>query len=344
MNAKYVKLNILCMTKKHFVVFLLILFSEILTVLCLFFSYGLFFNTRETVGKIESDRFIYSYTLPSTPNIKSSMLSLMETLGDDLSSFDLYIIGNTENDETLFGGVYYDNGNDTGIDSPDEQNVCRLSDEYSSLVKDGKIKLGNSFFIPKLETMEYTQFIIQLSSLTDDFHGSSLLLYMKTQPTIERINRLNQICSDLLGATCESSPEASDLMEVQLNNSFYVSSFLIVALVLINLSIYFRYIITLRRKQMRIMMICGASNISITVIYLIESLIELFAGFVVGFILYRYFLLDIAAKYYPLFPSYYSTKTYSITFLVYMTTSVLILSLSFVPLIKKLVSAGERRE
>ena len=74
MKTKYVKLNILCMVKKHFAIMLFILFSEILTVLCLFFSYGLFYNTRETVGKIESERFIYSYTLPNTPNIKTSKM------------------------------------------------------------------------------------------------------------------------------------------------------------------------------------------------------------------------------------------------------------------------------
>ena len=340
----YIGLNIACLIKKHSYIFIMIIMSAMLTSLCLFFSYGLFLNTRENIGAMDADRYVYKYTLPGKNNLIESLNTLNTELGDSLDHIDLMITVKDKNGTEHKAGAYSDM--DSSIFS-DGRYSCYLSsdaaylmDSENTVIFDGirykaNVKNASEF---------YREAALPMGSLTNEAVGTQMMIYVKTQPTVESVDKTNEMMHRLFGAKSEYLPKARSLMDKQINNAFYVFSFVIVLTVVINLSLYFKYIISIRVRQIKVLMICGALRIHIICIQILEALLELLVGYIAALILYKAFLLEILISFYPSFDYYFqSSKLYVESLVVYLAGAVLVLIFSLVPYLNSLI-IGKREE
>lgn len=332
---KYIKLNLSNMISKHLMILIMIVFSAIMTSLCLFFSYGLFINTRETIGKMEQDKYYYYYTYPAAHELPAKLAKLEEKIGDDLDHINLYIKVKDKNGEEHKASAASVLDSSEGV-----SHICRLSHLLESLVDNGTICFDGVEYRPEIFNAEkmYGDVALPLKSITDNAESRSIELYIKSQPTAARTDEINTLMAELFNAESKKVPEPRSLIDDQINHTFYAFSFIIVMIVVINLSMYFKYIINIRKKQIRILFICGAQRSQIETIYRLEAATELIIGYGIAYLIYNYLLLDIIVKYYPNFKDYYSDKLYLVTLLLYILGSMLILFLTLDPYVKKLIA------
>ena len=344
---KYIWKNISVLLKKHIGISIMIILSEIATVLCLFFSYGLFYNTQETVGQLEEDYYVYWYqasqTERGTNGLKSKFKELTDYLGENFKYVNIYLELKLENGEIVSPSTYLTEANIKELEKNNEP-VLYLTKEYEHLVNDGKITIEGKKYnaVVTQKTQENNIAItIPLSSLNDEFYCKSFMLTVKNRPTKQSIDDLNEKCFELFSAICETSPEPVNLLEVQINNSFYLYTFLIVIIVTLNLSVFFRYILSLRRKMIHVFIISGAEKSSVLMLFTIEAIISMTIAYGVAYLLYNSIILDLLARIYPAFPSYYTSSFFIITMLMYIAVTVIILMIMYSPFIRK-IAKNER--
>ena len=348
---KYVFKNISALIKKMPGLAILIFLSELLTVLCLFFSYGLFYNTQETVGQLDEDYYVYwfhpSQTEKGTNCLKPKFKELTDYLGDNFNFANIYIDVELENNKNITVSTYLTNSNIKDL-SRNEKPVFYLAKELAEIYRDGKISIDGKLYeavLTKNSSQEDDQhpvmpIIFDLSGLPDDLFCTDFMLTVKNRPTVQSIDELNDKCMDLFGATCTDAPEPVKLMEVQINNSFYLYTFLIVVLVTLNLSVFFRYILSLRKRLIEVFIISGATRSDTLGIFIIEAIISMSAAYGLAYILYNEFILGNLSTIYPYFANYYNSKFYAVTFLMYLVVSVIILAVMYAPFIRRTMRGG----
>lgn len=324
---RYVRLNIRTMICDHTFIFIMLILSATVTSLCLFFSYGLLCNTKEQIGIVESDRFYYEFSLKGSADLSSEIESFKAELGDELDRISVYANVKDINGEPHKVGFY---------SSLDGEDTFKVSSMLYKLVNDDKVIFDGVEYNAELSA-DVGSAALPLRTITDKAEVTSLNLYTDTQPTDTRVKEITRLAKELFGAECVIAPEARSLMNEQLNNTFYGYALVIVMIVVINLSMYIKYILKLRRRQIKILVICGAQRYQVILIQLAESVIEMLIGFIMAFAAYKLFILDIITKYYPHFTDYYNAKIYLRTFLIYLVGSSVVLLMTVEPYVSKMM-------
>ena len=346
----YIPLNIKSFWNTHKGMFILMMCSEIAAVICLLFSYGLFLNTRQTSGELKDDQRTFSYNLCSLTEdgdtdyssaqdgMKTKLDSLTNYLGKDFDSLTLYLKVTDKTGELHSATCYYTPNEKDTLFSGKNGFVCNASNTAAkTLGKNGFITLdGTKYEINKTDDYN-TDFIMPYSALTDKSLGVSFTFMVTEQPTKEKIDSITEKCYEIFGVSCSAAPEASQLLTVQINNMFYLYSAVITLIVVINLSLYFKYIFKTKKHEMYIFKLCGGTSKDISRIFTTETMIELIVGFVIGLAAFHNIGLTLCAKIYPNFKSYYSPKVYIIVFAIYLLVSWITVKAITDPYVKKLL-------
>ena len=340
----YVCLNLRGMLKNHLGIFLLIMISEIAAALCILFSYGLVMKMQDDNEERNGDMFFYKYSLNNVTGIADKSKEFIESLhGDvDIIDFDLYVTDK-------YGGVRTCAGS---LEAGGRPNCCVLNDGSMELLENGKVMIcGVEFEVAEIKEdgrgfklhdggMAY-DLGLNLPDVPEAAVATEIRMDIISKPTSEKVDYINQKAKEIFNANVEYSPKPIDLMEEQQNNTFYAYAFVIVMIAVMNLAMYFRYIVGLRKKQIRILTVCGATPDKVKNIFLIENLIELIAGYLLAFLIFRFGLFRLLLNYYPDFEDYYSGKVYLMTFAIFAVGSMLILMLLISPGIRKAAAAGK---
>ena len=342
MIYNYIKLNIHNILKNHLGLFLLIMISEIAAALCILFSYGLIMKMQEENSDLNSDMYFYRFDLKNETGIGEKTRRFIGSMNGDLDSLVIVLNVTDRNGMKRTGG--------TGLRNDIAQYSCILNESVKYLIEDGKVLIcGAEFDVAEIEQDGrrgldgmWCDFWFPLSSVPETAVGKELQFDIKSRPTLERVNYITQTIKEIFNADVLYTPAPIDLMKKQQNNTFYAYAFIIVMIAVMNLAMYFRYIVGLRKKQIKIFTACGATPEDINRIFLFENLIELVTGYAAAFLIFRFGLFKVLLKFYPAFEDYYSAKVYLITFAIFTVGSLLILMLLISPSIRKAAAAGER--
>ena len=343
----YIKLNIRNMLKNHLGLFLLIMLSEIAAALCILFSYGLIMKMQEENSDLNSDMYFYRFDLKNETGIGEKTRRFIGRMNGDLDSLVIVLNVTDRNGMKRRGG--------TGLRNDIAPYSCILNESVKYLIEDGKVLIcgtefevaevkrdGNSARGEYVDGGMWCDFWFPLSSVPETAAGKELQFDIKSRPTLERVNYITQTIKEIFNADVIYTPAPIDLMKKQQNNTFYAYAFVIVMIAVMNLAMYFRYIVGLRKKQIKIFTACGATSEDINRIFLFENLLELVAGYAAAFLIFRFGLFRVLLKFYPAFEDYYSAKVYLITLAIFVVGSLLILMLLISPSIRKAAAAGER--
>ena len=332
------------MAAKKTSMLILIFVSEVIAVLCLFFSYGLFMNTMRDVGQVEEDSFYYLYSFKFSDGdetgLKAGLENFMEYLGDDLRELDISYYTHTESGEQVRAESFYYSDTEAAI----KDGEARIAAEQKDFVRDGFITLDGEKYKVVKDYSEAGKVILPISAIKQKSCPYDLLIGLGSTPTKAKVAEINDKAAELLGAVSYVSPKPQDLMRYQLDNTFYLYSFIITLIVLLDLSMYFRYILSLRRKMIKVFTFCGAGRGEISLIFIFENLTGLALAFLLALLIFKGRLLSVFEGFYPEISGYFGSGIYFKTFLLYMAASVIVLIVTVIPSVTKAASAGERSE
>ena len=360
-TIRYILINIRKFFQYHKMLFILMIVSGIISTICLLFSFGLFQKTRQRSGVLTSEETFFCFdfyreegVVEIQKDMKSKVEQFRQFLGNDLDTQNnsmniLYRTFSDNEDKSFAASSYYYSYSNRFSPQEIKENkyMCDIHECYLEYVKDGMIELsGNKYKVTNIRYGEeaFRFIIFPIESIPENSMLTSVSFDLKEQPTKEKIEEIQNKFTELFGVSVPILPEAKDLMDVQINNMFYLYAVLIAIIIVLNLSLYFNYIFNINKREMRIMKLCGATSKNVSLIFISETMIELIAGYIIGNILFSLGALKIIRRSFINFDKYYSSQVYIITFLIFIFVSLIIVSIITVPYVNKVLSTDNRRE
>ncbi len=131
--------------------------------------------------------------------------------------------------------------------------------------------------------------------------------------------------SDFQGLAQLESMALPNVDQIYLYNTIIIISVLIALVSSMNFAILYRYILTTRKKELRIFRICGMTRLRAVVTYITECLFITLPVYFCGVFLFAKGLLPIAKQYFYYMYQSYSKEIYGTLFAIYYGVSFLIL-------------------
>lgn len=353
----YIFINIKSYVINHKSMFFLLICSITAAVIGLLFSYGLFLNTRNSSGEATSNQRCFNYSMTIydengeygeayavQTNMKSNLDELLKIFDDDLVEIDISLQMADKNGKLHSTSCYYTPDNSNDLFNGKKGYILNAQTQAAeNLAENGVITLdGIDYEVNQTNDDYVIDFIIPYEAINDDCLGLSLLIKLDDQPTRERVDEINDKCYELFNITYSSVPEASQLLKTQLNNMFYLYCGIITLIIIINLSLYFKYVLKTRSRQIFVFRACGGTSSSISIIFILEIIVELTLGFGLALLIFHSLGLPLCDKFYDSFSSFYSSKIYLVTFIIYLVVSCMAVAFITQPFIKKILNVRSK--
>ena len=301
-----------------------------------------------------SQKYINIDNLHTFKEIKSKINEVIETGINDLLYYEIYgYTDDTQNTSFLaIGGdgewlkkyrseIY---GNDNKISIKKSPYV---ETSYQNLKQGDKITIGSTEYIvseikdkTSMPPDSKTSLFFMYDATDDSFRVKTIHLRVKDtteQKDIAKIQRkINEVFRDDMPKV--EPPEPKPLLEKQFNNMIYVLSFIMIAVVILNISRLYTFIMSTRKKSLAVFSICGASKFTIFAMYISEIFITLLASFIMGFLIFRFGLLGIISSIYPSFLEFFTFRIYLMIFGIYMTVGLIVMTANIIPIVRKSVT------
>ena len=184
--------------------------------------------------------------------------------------------------------------------------------------------------------------------LTENCDDSFIVTYFRIQVddalTGDELGHISDLIrSEFSGYTDNiQDPEPKPLIEKQFNNMIYVVSFILMAVMMLNLSRLYTYILAKRKNELTVYSLCGGSKVKIFDIYICEILLTLTVSYVIGFLLFRFAVMGMIGAVYPSFLTFFEPHICAVILGAYIIFGGIVMGLSIAPMINKSVTALRR--
>lgn len=219
-----------------------------------------------------------------------------------------------------------------------------LKDTFRDCSEGDKVKINNTeYTVSSVETVPYdessdTAYKMRISDMDDDFMVCSVSILADNASSKQKKQIYETIQKEFLDLTNDiKEPEPEPLLKKQFNNMIYVVSFIIMAVVFLNISRIYTYILSKRKKTLMISSLCGGNRLQMFAIYISEIFITLVVSCIIGFLIFKYLLSGLISCLYPSFESFFTADIYLLVFGVYIVFGLLIMTLNIIPMIRKSV-------
>ena len=317
-------------------IYLLILLTQIISLLCVFVCCGLIYNafTKYKEASFES-RCIYAEFI---------------NVHDDTAS-----------DEEKFGGGMRFDEFQKGLDSIKEL----FENNKANILIHGRIKLGGEYlsasvFYNGIAGSEYQPYdiVATLDGYSTGDHinidglkyriaapsetsaicfptGSNtppsvvpcdIQIELEHQPTYKECKAITDRITMLFDPINIAEPENLKLLDVQMNNTQVALSAVMLVIASLNCGICYSYINESRRKQFAIYKICGAKSSNCFMVCIAEAAMYMAAGFALAYLVFEYLLKNILLSFYPNIEGVYNAKMYVCVLLAYAVITLAVMS------------------
>lgn len=321
-------------------IYLLILLTQIISLICVFVCCGLIYNTftKYKEASFES-RCIYA--------------DFINVYDDSLSD-----------EEKFGGGMRYDQFQ-KGLDSIKEL----FENNKANILVHGQIKLGDkdlsvSVFYSGITGSDYQPYDIVATldgySTGDhinidgtNYHIAApsetsaicfptgentppsvvpcdIQIELKHQPTYKECKAITDRITMIFNPINIAEPENLKLLDVQMNNTQVALSAVMLVIAALNCSICYSYINNSRRKQFAIYKICGARACHCFAVCIDEAALYMAAGFAVAYLIFEYLLKNILTSFYPSIDGVYNAKMYVCVLAAYAVITLAVMSWSII--------------
>lgn len=203
-----------------------------------------------------------------------------------------------------------------------------LRGEYleKNLLDDGKVLIGNQEFqIIGLQNGIGTGYLSITSVNEDSVLLDEIELRFKDNISLREINLLNDAAQKCFDNRVISNYELEDTEE----NSYLYNTILLLVLVVslvaaFNFCALYHYIVTTRRRTLKIFRVCGLSHRKSIGLCLGECSILSVGTYLITLFLFRFLLMPVLAENRDVFDFHYKAEVYLVLFLIYFVSSFLL--------------------
>lgn len=334
-------------------IYLLILFTQIISLLCVFVCCGLIYNafTKYKEASFES-RCIYA---------------------DFINVYD-----DTLSDEEKFGGGMRYDEFQQGLNSIKEL----FENNKANILVHGRIKIGGEYlsasvFYNGITGSDYQPYdiVATLDGCSTGDHinidGTNyriaapsetsaicfpvgentpqsvvpcdIQIELQHQPTYKECKAITDRITMLFDPINIAEPENLKLLDVQMNNTQVALSAVMLIIAALNCGICYSYINDSRRKQFAIYKICGAKSSDCFAVCISEAVMYMAAGFALAYLVFEYLLKNILTSFYPNIEGVYNAKLYICVLAAYVMITLLVVSFSTIKYTNRSI-AEERKQ
>ena len=211
------------------------------------------------------------------------------------------------------------------------------------------LKLGNTEYkINQISYGEHGNVGTEFTMRSEDIDDTFTVIYMRIQVDDTLTGDELGIISDMIqkefqGLTTNfEEPKPKPLMEKQFNNMIYVVSFILMAVMMLNLSRLYTYILAKRKNTLCICSLCGGTKAKIFAILLTEIMLILIFSYIIGFLIFRFGIMQMIGTIYPTFLAFFDLRICTIILGSYVIFSTFVMSLCILPMINKSVNELRR--
>lgn len=236
--------------------------------------------------------------MPKYYDIENRISELLKYTDNELEF--LYLSGVCQDDDMAFSvGTYFGNSSDdneyklySNVSNSNEPIVIVNSafmDEQGFLCKKNDIiKIGDTDFkVEDISAKMTNSYFIPNKFIPEECKIDHIQLMLKEQPTELRAQEISNKFIELFGKPMAfDSPEIKDLVNEQTGNMYIVVSIIIMIIVSLNISLYYKYIFDRRIRQNGIFRVCGARPFSVFLIHLYEMVIENLFSLLVSYFIF----------------------------------------------------------
>lgn len=292
------------------------------------------------------------YELPRYGDIKGKIEKILSSVGRHY--VDMVLTGFTSEDIIDYYSV-------SGPESFVKKNYPKLKDGGIEIylgkpagiidVSEGdKLKLDGTEYAVASVTQKTTRGDIEPLCwlLTENCDDSFIVTYFRIQVddtlTGDELGHISDLIrSEFSGYTDNiQDPEPKPLIEKQFNNMIYVVSFILMAVMMLNLSRLYTYILAKRKNALAVYSLCGGSKVKIFDIYICEILLTLTVSYVIGFLLFRFAVMGMIGAVYPSFLTFFEPHICAVILGAYIIFGGIVMGLSIAPMINRSVSELRR--
>lgn len=220
--------------------------------------------------------------------------------------------------------------------------------KYQNLIVGDNIKICNTeYTVSKIiekpmEPPDISTFIqINAKSIDDQFTVHWIAFTLKNETDQNGIARVNDAIRKNFGDMSPKidEPQPPPLMEKQFNNMIYVLVFIMILVVLLNVSRLYSYIMSTRVKALAVYSLCGSSKIKLFVIFLSEIILLLLISFIFGTVLFHFALIKPISLVFPSFAGFFTADIYLKIFGIYIVSGAAIMALSLLTVVTRSVTS-----
>ena len=150
------------------------------------------------------------------------------------------------------------------------------------------IMIGNKrFTVAKMTENQVADFYLPYKYIPSDSVISGIQLALKDAPTQVRVKQIrNKFCELFGNPESFAVPKIKDLINEQTNNMYIGVSVIVMIIVMLNLSLYYKYVYDLRIRQSSVFRICGASKKNILAELSFEIIIVSLFSLIIALLLF----------------------------------------------------------
>ncbi len=322
--------------RKKPLMYFLIIASQIVSILTIFFAMGIIANAYtnfENASDSERTFFItltdrYNeedisdeerYSIGAIPfkEFDEKFDEILNIIGDNLE--EIAIWGDyTFNDKSYgYSSWYYGEKQEHGL-----YEVAIRSDYY----KPGDtIVFGNAEYSIVTKSMTRAIAFLNYKGTPDDatvyefyFTTKKILMYDEFQKVENKID-------ELFDYTICEKPETPKLLDIQMNNTQLSLSAVLIVVVVVDCALCYLFLYESRKKTFAIHRICGAQRSFCITTCFLEALAYMALSFGVAFLIFKTALKDVIVKYYPNATIAYTAENYKWVLSGYFVATVLVM-------------------
>ncbi|MDD6489714.1 MAG: hypothetical protein PUG48_07865 [Clostridia bacterium] len=303
-------------------------------------------------------------SIPKFSEIKERLNKVIDVCGEYLNFLEFH--GYTDDNLTMEYSVHYPNKDLLSERFPElagEGNKISVdyNSNYNTIFKNSKkgdtVKINNTeYVIAKMKDTangfgtgrDYalpTGFAVLYPNVDDDFLVRSISFTVTDDIPQEVRGQITDtiktlFAQDAVGGIHEAEPQP--LAEKQFNNMVYVVSFILIAVVLLNVARLYTYVMSKRQKTIAVCRLCGADKIKSFLLYITEIIITLIVTYLIGALIFHYGLINLIALVFPTFAEFFTLQIYLNVFAAYLVIGIIIMSLNLIPLVHKTIVESKK--
>lgn len=327
-------------------IYLLIILSQIVSILAIFFAFGLIANAYTNFENADfSDRTFFinltdryneediSYEerfcvgAISFKEFDKKMDEILEILGDNIEEIAIY--GNyVYNDKSYsYSSWFY------GAEQEYDTYEVAIRSDYH---KPGETVVFGDKTYYIVDTSE-TQPIVFMhyKGTPDDATVYEFWFTTKEILTYNEFEKVKDKIDEVFDYFSIEEPEAPKLLDIQMNNTQLSLSAVLIVVVVLDCALCYLFLYENRKKVFAIHRICGAEKSFCILTCLVEVLVYMIISFSLAYGIFKTYLEEIILKYYPKASIAYTFENYKWIFSGYFIATIIIMGICIIAFFSK---------